>query len=308
MRRHGFGYPNRYLPGMVVLAALASTLCFAVASAFQQHAASKAPRELSLRLGLLGNLARRPMWWIGMAGDAGGYGFQWLALRLGSLTLVQPLLLADLLFSLPLGGMLARRRPHTGELLAAGAVVAGLTAALTAAAPTAHGADLSGARAIALGASMAAVVGALATAARGRSPTTRAALLGSAAGAAGAMLAVMTRVVTVALDGGYIELFRTWKPYALAASAIASLLLVQSAFQAGPLRASLPGINVVDPIASVVIGLVVMGEHIQLGFGRVVLEITGVVVALTGALVLTGFESVMVALGAAPPPAAEATS
>ena len=54
-------------------------------------------------LGLVSALARQPLWWAGSAADVAGYAAQAAALGLGSLLLVQPLLVTSLLFALPLG-------------------------------------------------------------------------------------------------------------------------------------------------------------------------------------------------------------
>lgn len=282
---------------MVVLVAIASTCCFAVASAFQQYAASRVPPELSLRPGLIVGVARQRMWWIGVLGDIGGFAFQWLAISLGAIALVQPIMLGDLVFALPLGAWLVNRRPRLGELAAAAAVVAGLTMALMAASPHTHGAHLGGTRAIMVGAACAGSIVVLIIGARGRDRSVRAALLGTAAGIAGATLALFTRVTTVALRDGVFALLVSWKPYALAVAALVSLLLVQSAFQAGPLRASLPTLNLADPLLSVVLGLVVLGERVRFGWGWGALELSGMVVAVVGALVLIRFDTVVATFG-----------
>src|SRR5437879_7750313 len=41
------------------------------------------------------------------------------------------------------------------------------------------------------------------------------------------------------------------------------LLLVQSAFQAGPLRLSLPALTAVEPVASSAVGVILFSEHIR---------------------------------------------
>jgi len=53
------------------------------------------------------------------------------------------------------------------------------------------------------------------------------------------------------------------------------MVVVQSAFQAGPLRWSLPTLTVVDPVVSVVIGALTLGERISTVGAAPVLEIVG---------------------------------
>jgi drug/metabolite transporter (DMT)-like permease len=51
------------------------------------------------------------------------------------------------------------------------------------------------------------------------------------------------------------------------------LLLAQLAFQAGPLRSSLPSIATVDPLASIVLGILVYDEHVRHGPGALTAEV-----------------------------------
>jgi drug/metabolite transporter (DMT)-like permease len=75
---------------MVVVFALLSAFLYAVASVVQQRAASEAPVEKALKLGLLVHLVRRPLWLAGFLADISAFVFQWLALDRGSLAVVQP--------------------------------------------------------------------------------------------------------------------------------------------------------------------------------------------------------------------------
>ena len=52
--------------GMVVASALGSALLYAVAAVTQQRAAYDQPLERSLRISLLINLLRRPLWLVGL--------------------------------------------------------------------------------------------------------------------------------------------------------------------------------------------------------------------------------------------------
>ena len=73
---------------MVIVLALLAAVAYAVSSVLEQRAASEVPEEHALRPGLLLRLVRRPMWLIGTLVDWMGFGFQALALGLGSLILV----------------------------------------------------------------------------------------------------------------------------------------------------------------------------------------------------------------------------
>src|SRR3954447_9586118 len=83
---------------LAVALALAAAALFAVAAAAQQRSA-----------------AAVPLWWGGTLADGGRYVGQAAALGLGSLLLVQPLLVTSLLFALPLGARWAGRRLGRAE-------------------------------------------------------------------------------------------------------------------------------------------------------------------------------------------------
>ena len=93
----------------VALAVLAAAL-FAVAAAVQQRSAAAVADDRGRGPKLVLTLVRQPLWWVGTLADVGGYAAQAAALGLGSLLLVQPLLVTSLLFALPLGAWLAGRR------------------------------------------------------------------------------------------------------------------------------------------------------------------------------------------------------
>jgi hypothetical protein len=58
-------------------------------------------------------------------------------------------------------------------------------------------------------------------------------------------------------------IFTTWPLYALLILGPAGFVLNQVAFQAGPLAASLPAITAVDPLASIVFGILLYDERLR---------------------------------------------
>ena len=75
---------------------------------------------------LLLTLARRPFWLAGIGAGVVSIGLQALALAFGPLTLVQPLLVTDLVFAMLLGMRRSRQRLGMREWAGMLAVVAGL--------------------------------------------------------------------------------------------------------------------------------------------------------------------------------------
>ncbi|MGH3126095.1 MAG: hypothetical protein ACRDND_34395, partial [Streptosporangiaceae bacterium] len=79
--------------------ALGAAVLYGAGAALQQRQAAAAPSQAAGRPRLLLLLARRPWWLLGMAAELGGFAAHAIALRTGSLTIVQMLVASSLLFS-----------------------------------------------------------------------------------------------------------------------------------------------------------------------------------------------------------------
>jgi drug/metabolite transporter (DMT)-like permease len=249
---------------MVVASALGSAFLYALAAVFQQRAAVDEPQENSLRLRLLFNLLRRPLWLAGLVCDVGAFVLQFWALDHGSLVLVQPLLVSGLLFALPLGALLSHERMGRSDWIGAALVVVGLSVFLIVARPDRGSADAAPKVWVMLVVTVLAVVGVLIFAAQRSTGSRRAGMLAAAAGTMYGLTAALTKACGHLLDQGLKHLFTSWKPYALTAGGISGTLVDQSAYQAGPLNWSLPILTVTDPVVSIAIGAFVFGEGIEI--------------------------------------------
>jgi hypothetical protein len=105
------------------------------------------------------------------------------------------------------------------------------------------------------------------------------------------MVAVLTKVSTHRLIvHGWAGLMRVPAPYLLVALAIAVTILQQSAFHAGALQASVPVMLVGEPVVAVLLGVVILGEHLVVrGAGAVILTLA--VVTMTAATIALGRDS-----------------
>src|SRR4051812_47532981 len=120
--------------GLAVGAALGAAACFALSSALQQRGAARAPRNTGHRLVL--HLVRRPVWLGGLLAAVATVVLQTLALAVGELALIQPLMLLGLLFALPFSVMLEKCKPSLREWLWAFVLVVGLPLFIVAARPS----------------------------------------------------------------------------------------------------------------------------------------------------------------------------
>ena len=266
---------------IAVVLSLLAALLFAVASVLQQRAAVAAPTDHSMRPRLLTHLLGEPWWLGGVAADGLAFIVQFIALGHGPLVVVQPLLVSGLLFALPLGAWLSGARIEARELWAGAAVVVGLAALLLSANPGDGRPDArSGAWAVMLVATIAPI--AILAVAAARRPAWRASLLATAAGCLYGLTAALTKATAHLLGLGVGHVLSSWQPYALIPAGVLGMVLCQSAFQAGPLRASLPLLTAVDPLVSIAIGITAFHEHVSQDPFRVLVEIVGVAVMIAG--------------------------
>src|ERR1700733_13383311 len=246
---------------------------------------------------------RQPAWWAGTLVAVGGYAFQALALAHGSLLLVQPLLVSSLLFVLPLGARFSKQHVTAADWYWALLLTAALTIFVLVGQPReGHYRAPVPAWSVALIGSVPVVIAAV-LAARRATGRTRAMLLAIAVAVLLGMIAVLTKVSTHRLAAhGWHGLLTVPAPYLLVALAVTVTVLQQSAFHAGALQASVPIMLVGEPVVAVLLGVVVLGEHLVVrGAGGVILALA--VGAMTAATIALGRDSAAVATPVADAPA-----
>lgn len=277
---------------MVVLVALAAALLYAFASVLQQWEAELQPAHVALRPRLLARLAKRPRWLAGLAFDLGGYATQWVALSLGSLVLVQPLLLVGLLFALPIKAHLSTYRMHGWDWLGAVLTTAGIGAFLVVSDPAPGSSDAKPVTWVLLLGAAAALAALLVTAGLRASPRWKAMAYGTAGGLFFGVSAALTKSCAHLLSLGVAALLGAWQPYLLVVGGVSGMILAQSAFQAGPLDASLPTLSATDPIVSVVIGSLAFGETLRTGVVATTLEVISFSALVVGIFMLAHTDAV----------------
>jgi hypothetical protein len=111
----------------------------------------------------------------------------------------------------------------------------------------------------------------------------RATLIGLAAGLVFGIQDALTRQTLEILQGHPLTaLLTTWPPYCLLGAGIVGLWLMQNAFSAGPLHASLPTIAAGEPVAGIALGIVVFGDRIQVSPGMLAIEAGGIAALIVG--------------------------
>ncbi|MET9329541.1 DMT family transporter [Tsukamurella sp. NPDC003166] len=270
-----------------IVLALVAAFLFACGSAAQQTEAASVDEGSSL----IAELIRRPRWWLGLLGDLGGYAFQAWALALGPVLVVQPLIVAALLFALPISALLNHTRVTGREWTWAAVLAVALAAFLVAGQPTDGVPDAPGATW--LPALIAVGVGAAGTAGIGLVRTlpgsARALSFGVAAGALFGVATVLTKPVLTSYEhaeflANTVRLLSDWRLYLLVLCGIGAMYLQQRAFQPAPISASLPAITLAEPLCAAVLGAAVLQESVTLtGWHGVAVIASGVVGAVAAA-------------------------
>ena len=280
---------------IVVLLTLASAALSAVSAAGEHRVAARLARRSSGRsrsrtlrpIATAVALVATPLWLASWGVDAAGTVLQAAALQLGSLTIVQPLMVATLLFTLPLAAMGGRRRPTLRDWAGAGAIAVGLAMVLsTRSAPDAAASAPTGMLIPAM-AAVSVIVVVLVALARNRTGSARAALLAVAAGALFAVGAAATKLTAgAAVNGGFAELLTTWPGYALAVVSVASFGLQQAAYAAGSLATVMTAAVITDPLTSYALGVVGFGESMPATGLALVVALVGMLTLAVGVATL----------------------
>ena len=248
--------------GLAVPLALASAGCFAAGIAVQHQEAQATSRADLNHAQLIGVLVQRPLWLLSNVALVIGAALQTAALAVGSLVVVQPILVMGLLFAMPISARLHRRRVTARQWTWAVVTVGGL-AAFLALVGEAQGRsrphlDHSG---VTLGCM--AIVGLTAAgAALWPGPRAKAALYGVSSGAAAGLAAAALKACTGLLRDHGVGVLASPYPYAAAVTGILALVLSQAAYRTGPLSASVPALTLSDPVVSVAVGISLFAERL----------------------------------------------
>lgn len=277
---------------IAALLALSSALCVATGDVLQQRAAHCiTDRELG-PVELFAGLLRSQRWWWGAALLLASIGLQAAALGGGSVLLVQALLMFSVLFALPINARLSHRAVTAGEWVWAALLTAAVTVVVVVGNPqTGHaGAPLRtwAVVALVLGPLLAGCV----VAGRVRGGAVAAVLFAFVSGSLWGVFAVLTKEVMARLGQGVGVVTRTPELYACILVALGGVVWSQAAFRAGPLTASMPTLQVSQPVVASVLGVVVLGETLDTGRAGTVALLVAVVVMTAAIIKLARVEAV----------------
>jgi drug/metabolite transporter (DMT)-like permease len=279
---------------MVVVFALGAAVLYALASVLQHRAASEVDAEHSLRPSLITRLAGRPVWLLGVGCDLAGYGCEAASLAVGSLAVAQPLIV----LGLPVALMLASLTTHRPLSRRDHSAIAGVTlgvALFVFFGQASRGADQAPVGPWLIAGTVCGAGVAIALWLARRRPTAAATFFAIATGIVHGFTAVLTKTVASLVTSDGFGAAKHWETYALVIIGCGSMLLAQSAFQAGHLNASLPAITLLPPVVGVILGVALFHEQLATGPLFVLVDAIGVALAVTGVFTLARSEAAKLA-------------
>ena len=270
---------------MAYASCLVAALLLGVGFVLQQYAAEQEPESRFLHLRILTDLLHKPRWLLGIGCMIAGYLFAAWSIDHLELTLVEPLLTTYLVWALVLAVPLSRQPVKVAEVTGALILITGVAMVSVSRSITPVGSDFGSlsqwyAAAIIAGVAFAAVM-----IGNRRTGQVRATLTGVGAGLVFGIQDALTRQTLTGLQGNsWTVLFTTWSAYALVGAGIVGIWLMQNAFSAAPLHASLPAIAAGEPLAGIALGIVVFGNRVQLKPSLLAIETAGIALMIVGVI------------------------
>ncbi|GAA4659415.1 DMT family transporter [Gordonia humi] len=235
------------------LIAIAAALLIAVGTVLRQRSSAA-------------NGAITAGWWFGAVVAIAGFGLQATALGLGSILLVQPLVVLAVLFVLPMEAWADHRRPKRSEWVWGAILVVCVVGFLLVARPvtTDRRPDM-----LLMGTTVGAVVIGLVLLVvfaekcdRGHHKSL---LYGLTSGALFGVSSLLIKAVAIRIVDEPLSLFVHFEVYLLVPVAILAVIAQQRAFGAGDLQTSFPAMNVMEPVVAMALGVALLGESISAG-------------------------------------------
>ncbi len=267
---------------MAYLLAVLASFSNAMTTILQRMGVERAPADTRLRLSLLAYAIRRKVWLAGFGVMICGFLLQFTALHFGRISAVQPILTLELPFLVVILGFWFGHklgwREWAGSIMAAG----GLAAFLALAQPGGGSQQPDVGNWILVSSLVVATCALSIGLAQIGSVAWRAAMFGVSAAVMFALTAAIMKEMNSDIAQGWGGVFTTWPPYGLAVSGLAGMFLAQNAFHSGPITASQSTLVIVDPLASIGIGIGLFGDQLQTSGARGPGEAIGLLVLVAG--------------------------
>jgi hypothetical protein len=272
---------------LAVVFALAAALSNAVNLLTQHKASIGAPRRVTgWRLALY--LPRQPLWLLGVAAAVGSFVFQALALHNGPMSVVQPLLITELIFGLVLRRVWIHQDVARAAWGSVGVVCVTLAVFLAVGEPEGGRPAPTAAHWLSAGLVLGGAIVVLTLLGLRGSPARRAAALAAAAGLTASLEASFLKAATQTLSvSGVGGMLTAWPVYAFVVATITGAVLQQGALHVGPLSVSQPLLVIIDPFASIILSVWLFEERFTDSPAKIVIAVVALAVMAVGVVRLT---------------------
>ncbi len=291
---------------IAVATAVVSALFLGIASVADQRSTKRVKTRTAGSPRILLDLLHQPLWLLAMAANIVGFALQVVALSFGSLALVQPLLVGDLIFAVLIAWYLRKREntPRSGgsraDLDMFGGVIAtaaGVAGFLAIGQPTGGSTQARFDMLPPLAIGLAAVVGGSMVVAA-RNPNLRPLALALGCGVCYGVAAFSIKLVTSEVGHGPGELFTDWPVYILLVVGPLGYLLNQNAFQQGTFLAPVQAITTAaDPVISIALGIAWLDVRVGGGPAAITGEVVSLLVMVAGIVITARHSPQVTALG-----------
>ena len=243
----------------------------------QRKASLEESPDRPFGLGFLLDVIRRPVWVLGFGGLVGSFILQAIALGLGELSAVEPIITLEVPLTVLVASRVFGGRVGRAEWTSIFVMTAGMITLIAALNPQPgdethvnHLTYRAGRR------GTAATIVALVLASRRGSQFWRTAFLGAAAGTCFGLTATLVKeTVTQLSEHGVLGVVTTWQTYIAVGFGVLGVVIMQWALHTGPLLAAQPGFTLMDPLVSILWGVLVYNEMTRTGSWLVLATVGG---------------------------------
>ena len=239
----------------------------AVGNVMQRKASLEESPDRPFGLGFLLDVIRRPVWILGFSGLVASFVLQAIALGLGELSAVEPIITLEVPLTVLVASRVFGGRVGRAEWTAIFVMTAGMILMIAALNPQpgdeTHVEHLTY---VLAGGGTTATIVALVLASRRGSRFWRTAFLGAAAGTCFGLTATMVKeTATQFSERGVLGVVTTWQTYIAVGFGVLGVVIMQWALHTGPLLAAQPGFTLMDPLVSILWGVLVFNEMTRSG-------------------------------------------
>ena len=248
---------------MIDSAQLLSYLCAALAAAgnavgnvMQRKASLEESPDRPFGLRFLLDVIRRPVWVLGFGGLVGSFILQAIALGLGELSAVEPIITLEVPLTVLVASRVFGGRVGRAEWTSIFVMTAGMITLIAALNPQpGDETHVNHLTYVLAGGGTAATIVALVLASRRGRQFWRTAFLGAAAGTSFGLTATLVKeTITQLSEHGVLGMVTTWQTYIAVGFGLLGVVIMQWALHTGPLLAAQPGFTLMDPLVSILWG------------------------------------------------------